>query len=1084
MLGSAVALSLIVIGVAGANPPARADAAPVATYSWQQPQAKVLPNGGLDWAPQPFVFEKGDSVRYVDFDGGDDSKDGLTPQTAWKHHPWDNHATGIAKACKGIQTYVFKGGVIYRGTLTATESGVPGNPIRLTCDPSWGTGDAMIYGSTRIFGQWKRADAQEAPGIPKPTAVWYLDVGKEGGPDLVASKFSAMWLIDGDQVKRLNIARMPECDLSDPDNPVKNWPTWSAYDKKTGTLTSRALRNLGDKNLMNGAVIWSESDFLMGSARRMKADWTYDPSAGSISSPLLINSRWFNRVSRGFVHFMVENIRQFLDTPGEYFYDANGPKPGRLYLRPPRGIDPNRVSFEVATTRFPLTITGQHDIVISGLEFRYNDPGSDNPPGFSISQAGAPPHYSAAWGEGGAASPCVEIVGNCANITVKNCKFYDVADAIRVAPPVSDVQPETTPGEIENIIVDDNDLRDVELGGAIAIVGESALTEGAPFCSLKHVEVLRNRIVNSGFRHGVSPWSSIPAICVTCPETCEVAGNIIDTTFGNGIITYGGKQSGSYNFAPLTRILVHDNQIENALLGVNDYGALEHFQGGPVYIYNNVVRNAVGNRTFGKELGYSVYLDGGFKCYVFNNIVSGKVKPEQPDYYNNCGYFMVFGFLDQFFNNTIYHFNNALDGSSGNRSNILGNLMVDCKMSFIGQNRPGDVSMLEGGDTGAMGRSGIPTMAYADNVFYGTPKEFGVVAGTSYKDSMKGAPLEGGKTLDELRDKLETEKCRLSSVGWQVSKPPLANPSKGDFHPKVHSGVENRGVKYFVPWALAREVGEWNFYKSVSNPGTVLGEGFYMTDEYRSRDMYYFIPRNDLSVANCTADDYVADPLEDWIEGALVFDGKDRVASISNAELTKSMTYPAGRHAPSWNYDGSKRETVDMGTNNFLIEVVFKTVPNQTNGVLVSKQADSGYELGINTDGEAIFRIKAGSIGASMVSMVKINDGGWHHMIAEVDRGAAKATIYIDGKAASQAPLDLIPRDVSLSNKADFVVGKGFAGAVAFLRVCRSTLAESKTSIDELYAWEFNGPFLRDFTGELPADGKRDAGALDVQNIP
>ncbi len=47
-----------------------------------------------------------------------------------------------------------------------------------------------------------------------------------------------------------------------------------------------------------------------------------------------------------------------------------------------------------------------------------------------------------------------------------------------------------------------------------------------------------------------------------------------------------------------------------------------------------------------------------------------------------------------------------------------------------------------------------------------------------------------------------------------------------------------------------------------------------------------------------------------------------------------------------------------------------------------------------------------------------------------------------------------------------------------FLRVCRSTLAESKTSIGELYAWEFDGPFLRDFCGNAPV-GKRDAGAVE-----
>ena len=64
------------------------------------------------------------------------------------------------------------------------------------------------------------------------------------------------------------------------------------------------------------------------------------------------------------------------------------------------------------------------------------------------------------------------------------------------------------------------------------------------------------------------------------------------------------------NEAPLARVLVHHNQVENTMLGCNDYGGLEHFQGGPVYLYDNVIRNCVGNRTLGGELGYSLYLDG------------------------------------------------------------------------------------------------------------------------------------------------------------------------------------------------------------------------------------------------------------------------------------------------------------------------------------------------------------------------------------------------------------------------------------------------------------------------------------------
>jgi hypothetical protein len=57
--------------------------------------------------------------------------------------------------------------------------------------------------------------------------------------------------------------------------------------------------------------------------------------------------------------------------------------------------------------------------------------------------------------------------------------------------------------------------------------------------------------------------------------------------------------------------------------------------------------------------------------------------------------------------------------------------------------------------------------------------------------------------------------------------------------------------------------------------------------------------------------------------------------------------------------------------------------------------------------------------------------------------------------------------------------GHNLDGAMDFLRIARGTLADSKTTIEELYAWEFHGPFLYDFTGrERPADGG-EAGAID-----
>ena len=64
-------------------------------------------------------------------------------------------------------------------------------------------------------------------------------------------------------------------------------------------------------------------------------------------------------------------------------------------------------------------------------------------------------------------------------------------------------------------------------------------------------------------------------------------------------------------------------------------------------------------------------------------------------------------------------------------------------------------------------------------------------------------------------------------------------------------------------------------------------------------------------------------------------------------------------------------------------------------------------------------------------------------------------------------------------------VGRGadsataFSGGLDFLRIALGTLADSKTTIEELYAWQFDGPFLRDFTGRKPT-GPRAAGAIDA----
>jgi hypothetical protein len=254
--------------------------------------------------------------------------------------------------------------------------------------------------------------------------------------------------------------------------------------------------------------------------------------------------------------------------------------------------------------------------------------------------------------------------------------------------------------------------------------------------------------------------------------------------------------------------------------------------------------------------------------------------------------------------------------------------------------------------------------------------------------------------------------------------------------------------------------------------------------------MYRFVPHNDLTAHNVTLADYTAGTLEDWTDGALNFNGKDRYCSIGEAEMKRPFTIRQ-RRGESRTVEGDKRKTLDMGTNNFLIEVYFKTQSGHKTACLVSKLDTAGYTLGIDKDGYARLALLTAAQEVnecSWLSSVKVNDGKWHHLIAEVDRSAPTVNIYVDGKPANDTFAGTIPpADVSLSNSADFLVGKDakggfFAGAIDFLRVARGTLADAQTTIEELYAWEFAGPHLKDFFGKTPADGKRDAGAIEYLN--
>src|ERR1043165_7109099 len=145
----------------------------------------------------------------------------------------------------------------------------------------------------------------------------------------------------------------------------------------------------------------------------------------------------------------------------------------------------------------------------------------------------------------------------------------------------------------------------------------------------------------------------------------------------------------------------------------------------------------------------------------------------------------------------------------------------------------------------------------------------------------------------------------------------------------------------------------------------------------------------------------------------------------------------------------------------------------------MEKMKGNGYSLAINSAGRISFAVKGLDAGGTVESKTLVNDGTWHHVLAEADRKAKALIIYIDGRKDASSPG--VDASVSLANDGDVYVGgtpdgRFFDGALDFLRIAQGTLADAHTTIEELYAWEFDGPQFRDWSGRK-ASGARDAGA-------
>ncbi|MFH0790869.1 MAG: LamG-like jellyroll fold domain-containing protein, partial [Candidatus Omnitrophota bacterium] len=354
------------------------------------------------------------------------------------------------------------------------------------------------------------------------------------------------------------------------------------------------------------------------------------------------------------------------------------------------------------------------------------------------------------------------------------------------------------------------------------------------------------------------------------------------------------------------------------------------------------------------------------------------------------------------------------------------------------------------------------SVGYACNLFNGQTKPvFGMLA-------LVSLPAKA-----DFINYLIQKKSICVDPGQEVSGQQVIDAPNHDFQLLDNSAAIDKAKKVFVPWGLYAVVGEWNFYKYPADINKVLDEHFYWNKDWVSLSVVQTNPplRCDLFSYNTGESNFKMGTLENWIESAFELDGQKQYLSCG---VDKCGLLDMDKDA-----DGNQK------INNFLIEAVLKINSDEKQGGIVEKSDETkGYTLAlVNGYLKMILEFVGGN--CYRLSEKTINDGKWHHIIAEVDRDNAQGiNIYIDGRLSNGVFSGVMDSLNNISNNGNFMVGycldSGYLAATFdFLRISRGTLAQAETTIEELYDWESNGPFLKDFYGN-PASGEaRDVGAIE-----
>ncbi|OUD14191.1 right-handed parallel beta-helix repeat-containing protein [Thioflexithrix psekupsensis] len=268
---------------------------------------------------------------------GNDSNDGLSPQTAWQTVENLNK-----KSFQDGDIFLFKRGDVFRGSIQLSRS--PQNIVFST----YGEGNKPIISGSIVVSNWvaTKHSALDSRVVYEADVSALLPQTSSGDFRPIQQLF-----VNG---QLMTIARYPNV----PTPLDKNW-------LKIGTVTGKDF--FADPTL---AAYRKPDNYWKGATIRVRDSWTftvreitgYQARDGRLSVANLGSKlpEW---------GYFIDGKLEELDYPNEWHYDAANKK---LYLYPPAGVNPNQALIEAAVYETGLNVNNnKHNTSVENLQFQH-----------------------------------------------------------------------------------------------------------------------------------------------------------------------------------------------------------------------------------------------------------------------------------------------------------------------------------------------------------------------------------------------------------------------------------------------------------------------------------------------------------------------------------------------------------------------------------------------------------------------------------------------------------------------------------------------------------------------------------------